>query len=53
MAASLAAASEQPDGNYRTTILNSAAMNALALPNGQRYGTRGHPNPPRFSLMCR
>jgi predicted Zn-dependent protease len=41
MAAKLVAASEQPDVHYRITILNSAAINAFALPNGQLYVTRG------------
>jgi predicted Zn-dependent protease len=41
MAARLVAASEQPDVHYRITILNSAAINAFALPNGQLYVTRG------------
>src|SRR4029450_2757557 len=39
--AKLVAASEQPDVHYRITILNSAAINAFALPNGQLYVTRG------------
>jgi predicted Zn-dependent protease len=40
---SLAAASEKPgpDLNYKITILNSPAVNAFALPNGQLYVTRG------------
>ena len=37
----LVAASERPDLKYRTTILNSPAVNAFALPNGQLYVTRG------------
>src|SRR5262249_46800656 len=39
--AKLVAASEQPDVHYRVTILNSAAVNAFALPTGQLYVTRG------------
>jgi predicted Zn-dependent protease len=35
------AASERPDIHYRVTILNSAAVNAFALPTGQLYITRG------------
>jgi predicted Zn-dependent protease len=35
------AASERPDVHYRVTILNSAAVNAFALPTGQLYVTRG------------
>jgi predicted Zn-dependent protease len=35
------AASERPDTVYRVTILNSPAINAFALPNGQLYVTRG------------
>ena len=41
VAAKLVAASEQPEVHYRITILNSAAINAFALPNGQLYVTRG------------
>src|SRR5436189_4923975 len=41
MAVRLVAASEQPDVHYRLTILNSAAINAFALPSGQLYVTRG------------
>lgn len=37
----LVAASERPDLKYRVTILNSPAINAFALPNGQLYITRG------------
>src|SRR5262249_36513537 len=37
----LVAASEKPDANYKITILNSPAVNAFALPNGQLYVTRG------------
>src|SRR5919197_725085 len=37
----LVAASERPDLKYRVTILNSPAVNAFALPNGQLYVTRG------------
>lgn len=39
--AKLVAASERPDQRYRTVILNSAAVNAFALPNGHLYVTRG------------
>ncbi len=39
--AKLVAASERPDQPYRVTILNSAAVNAFALPTGQLYVTRG------------
>jgi predicted Zn-dependent protease len=39
--AKLVAASERPDQQYRVTILNSAAVNAFALPTGQLYVTRG------------
>lgn len=40
---SLAATPERPgpDLNYKITILNSPAVNAFALPNGQLYVTRG------------
>jgi predicted Zn-dependent protease len=41
MVARLVAASERPDVQYRVTILNSAAVNAFALPTGQLYVTRG------------
>ena len=37
----LVAASERPDLKYRVTILNSPAINAFALSNGQLYVTRG------------
>jgi predicted Zn-dependent protease len=37
----LIAASERPDLKYQVTILNSPAVNAFALPNGQLYVTRG------------
>jgi predicted Zn-dependent protease len=37
----LVAASERPDLAYKVTILNSAAVNAFALPTGQLYVTRG------------
>ena len=37
----LVAASERPDLKYHVTILNSPAINAFALPNGQLYITRG------------
>ena len=37
----LVAASERPSLKYKVTILNSAAINAFALPNGQLYVTRG------------
>ena len=37
----LVAASERPNLKYRVTILNSSAVNAFALPNGQLYVTRG------------
>jgi predicted Zn-dependent protease len=37
----LVAASERPDQSYKVTILNSGAVNAFALPNGQLYVTRG------------
>ena len=39
--AKLAAASELPGEAYRVTILNSAAVNAFALPSGNLYITRG------------
>jgi predicted Zn-dependent protease len=37
----LVASSERPDLKYKVTILNSPAVNAFALPNGQLYVTRG------------
>ena len=37
----LVAASEKPEQKYEVTILNSPAVNAFALPNGQLYITRG------------
>jgi predicted Zn-dependent protease len=37
----LVAASEHPEQPYKVTILNSGAVNAFALPNGQLYVTRG------------
>ena len=37
----LVAASERPDLKYQVIILNSPAINAFALPNGQLYITRG------------
>jgi predicted Zn-dependent protease len=37
----LATASEKPELRYKVTILNSPAINACALPNGQLYITRG------------
>jgi predicted Zn-dependent protease len=37
----LVAASEKPEQKYEVTILNSPAVNAFALPNGQIYITRG------------
>jgi len=37
----LVAASERPNVRYRVVILNSSAVNAFALPNGQLYVTRG------------
>jgi predicted Zn-dependent protease len=37
----LVASSERPDLRYEVTILNSPAVNAFALPNGQLYVTRG------------
>jgi predicted Zn-dependent protease len=39
--AKLVAASERPEVHYRVTILNSASVNAFALPSGQLYVTRG------------
>jgi predicted Zn-dependent protease len=39
--AKLIAASERPDLQYRVTILNSASVNAFALPSGNLYVTRG------------
>jgi predicted Zn-dependent protease len=37
----LVAASERPDLKYQVTTLNSPAVNAFALPDGQLYVTRG------------
>ena len=37
----LIAASERPELKYRVTVLNSAAINAFALPGGSLYITRG------------
>jgi predicted Zn-dependent protease len=37
----LVAASERPNLKYQVVILNSPAINAFALPNGQLYITRG------------
>jgi predicted Zn-dependent protease len=37
----LVASSDRPDLTYKITILNSPAVNAFALPNGQLYVTRG------------
>jgi len=37
----LVAVSERPDLKYRLSILNSPAINAFALPNGNLYVTRG------------
>src|SRR5437868_2828435 len=37
----LVAASERPELKYEVTMLNSPAVNAFALPNGQLYVTRG------------
>lgn len=37
----LAAASDKPDLRYRLTVLNSATVNAFALPSGHLYITRG------------
>jgi predicted Zn-dependent protease len=37
----LVAASDKPEASYKITILNSPAVNAFALPNGQLYVTRG------------
>jgi len=37
----LVSASERPALKYKVTILNSPAINAFALPNGQLYVTRG------------
>jgi predicted Zn-dependent protease len=37
----LVKASERPDLKYKAVILNSSAINAFALPNGQLYVTRG------------
>jgi len=37
----LVATSDRPDLSYKVTILNSPAVNAFSLPNGQLYVTRG------------
>jgi predicted Zn-dependent protease len=37
----IVAASEHPDFSYRVTLLNAAAINAFALPDGHLYVTRG------------
>src|SRR5260370_5496098 len=37
----LVAASERPDLHYRVTLLNSASVNAFALPIGYLYAPRG------------
>ncbi len=37
----LVAASDRPDLHYKVTLLNSASVNAFALPSGQLYVTRG------------
>ncbi len=37
----LAAASDKPSQRYRLTVLNSAVVNAFALPSGHLYITRG------------
>ncbi len=37
----LIAASERPNLRYKVTVLNSQAVNAFALPDGQLYVTRG------------
>ena len=39
--ARLVAASERPDLKYQVTMLNSPAINAFALPNGQLFISRG------------
>jgi predicted Zn-dependent protease len=39
--ARLGTVSDRPDLRYKVTILNSPAVNAFALPNGQLYVTRG------------
>jgi predicted Zn-dependent protease len=39
--ARLVAASERPDLKYQITLLNSPAINAFSLPDGQLYVTRG------------
>jgi predicted Zn-dependent protease len=41
LVARLVAASERPDVKYKVTILNSPAINAFALPDGELYVTRG------------
>jgi predicted Zn-dependent protease len=37
----IAATSDMPDASYRVTLLNAAAINAFALPDGHLYVTRG------------
>jgi predicted Zn-dependent protease len=37
----IAAASDMPEAAYRVTLLNAAAINAFALPDGHLYVTRG------------
>jgi predicted Zn-dependent protease len=37
----IVAASDNPDLSYRVTLLNAAAINAFALPDGHLYVTRG------------
>jgi predicted Zn-dependent protease len=37
----IVAASEQPEVSYQITLLNAAAVNAFALPDGHLYVTRG------------
>lgn len=37
----IARATNQPDGPYRVTVLNSSVINAFALPGGYVYVTRG------------
>ncbi len=39
--ARIVAASDNPDFSYRVTLLNAAAINAFALPDGHLYVTRG------------
>jgi predicted Zn-dependent protease len=41
MVGKLGAATDKPSEQYRVTILNSPAVNAFALPNGNIYVTRG------------